>query len=132
QAFGLAPESDAFYLDSGRGGYFGALEDVDGATASKTLKEGNVTLAAHCGHVTWILGTAVRMSDGEQFEPDWNESWLVNTVTDAEWAELKGTMRHNYDALVSRIEARTDWDEASLSGSLITLVHSVYHLGEVK
>lgn len=132
EAFGLAPAASATFLDSGTAGFFGALAEVDAATASRTLKTGNVTLAAHCWHVTWLLETAVRYSDREQFEPDWGASWAVDTVDTAAWAKLRQTMRQNYDALTSRIRAKSVWSEDDVAGSLTTLTHVVYHLGEIK
>ena len=132
EAFGLAPEASATFLDSGTAGFFGVLADVDATTASGSLKAGNATLAAHCWHVTWLLETAVRQSDREQFEPDWGESWAVSTVDAAAWATLRQTMRHHYDALVTRLGSRRVWSDDDVAGSLTTLTHVVYHLGEIK
>lgn len=132
EAFGVSDSPHAFFMDNGTAGYLGALADVDAATASRTLKPGNATLAAHCGHVAWIMGTAIRMLDGERYALNWADSWTVNEVDDTTWNELRAQLRSRYEGLAERLTTRPALSDDDVMGSLITLVHVAYHLGEVK
>ena len=63
---------------------------------------------------------------------DWEEDWHVTTVSEAESDLIRKSLRDGYDQLICSIEAVDDWSEESLANSLIVLVHSAYHLGEIR
>ncbi len=132
EAFGVSSAPHSFFLDTGTSGYLAVLADVDAATASRALKPGNATLAAHCGHVAWILGVAIRMLDGERPALNWAESWTVSVVDAAAWDALRARLKTNYEGVVARLSARESLKDDDVMGSLIALVHVAYHLGEVK
>ncbi|MBL8094060.1 MAG: hypothetical protein JNL73_07805 [Anaerolineales bacterium] len=132
EAFGVSTAPQSFFLDTGTSGYLSVLTNVDAATASRAPKPGNATLAAHCGHVAWIVNTANRMLDGERYPLDWAESWAVNVVDEQAWDALRAQLKASYEGLVQRLGAREVLSDEDVMGSLITLVHVAYHLGEIK
>ncbi|HRE28432.1 MAG TPA: DinB family protein [Anaerolineales bacterium] len=132
EAFGVSTLPHSFFLDTGTSGYLSVLAEIDAATASRTLKPGNATLAAHCGHVAWIMGVANRMLDGERPTLNWDESWTVSIVDAAAWDALRAQLKTSYEGLVERLSAREALGDDDVMGSLITLVHVAYHLGEIK
>lgn len=132
EVFGVSPLEHGLVLDNGSSGYLAVLADVDGATASRSLKPGHATLAAHVGHMAWFLENVIRIVDGERFQPNWAESWTVDVVDDAGWDALRERRRANYDALVLRLETRETLSDEDIGGSLVMITHLAYHLGEVR
>ena len=103
--------------------------------ASQSLKSGNATVAAHCNHVFFLLQVVEKYLRGKDFKTkreDWEDNWHVTTVSEAEWNLIRKSLRDSYDQLISSIEAVDNWSEESLADSLIVLVHSAYHLGEIR
>ena len=124
ETFGDPSQPAAYFLDSASSGYFGVLEKTGAELASQSLKPGNATVAAHCSHVVFLLQVVEKYLRGED--------WHVTTVNEAEWDLIRKSLRDGYDQLISSIEAADDWSEESLADSLIVLVHSAYHLGEIR
>jgi hypothetical protein len=135
ETFGDPSQPAAYFLDSASSGYFGVLEKTGAGLASQSLKPGNATVAAHCSHVVFLLQVVEKYLRGEDLKTrkeDWEEDWHVTTVNEAEWDLIRKSLRDGYDQLISSIEAADDWSEESLADSLIVLVHSAYHLGEIR
>ena len=135
ETFGDPSQPADYFLDSASSGYFGVLEKTWAELASQSLKPGNATVAAHCSHVVFLLQVVEKYLRGEDLKTrkeDWEEDWHVTTVSEAEWDLIRKSLRDGYDQLISSIEAADDWSEESLADSLIVLVHSAYHLGEIR
>jgi len=135
ETFGVALQPAAYFLDSVSSGYFGVLENVGAELASQSLKPGNATVAAHCSHVVFLLQVVEKYLRGEDIKTnreDWEDNWHVTTVSESEWNLIRKSLRDGYDQLISSIEAVENWTEEALADSLIVLVHSAYHLGEIR
>jgi hypothetical protein len=64
---------------------------------------------------------------------DWQASWYLKTVTDTEWEALKSRLRDQYASVLSVIKSFESWDgENDIAGALAILVHTAYHLGEIR
>ena len=132
EVFGVSPLEHGMVLDNGSSGYLAVLAGVDAQTASRASRPGNATLAAHCGHMAWFLESVIRIIDGERFQPNWSESWAIQTVDEPAWDALRERLRANYHAVVQRLETREALTDEDVSGSLVMITHLAYHLGEIK
>ncbi|MCC6804129.1 MAG: hypothetical protein IT319_14710, partial [Anaerolineae bacterium] len=65
---------------------------------------------------------------------DWGEIWrTVGAVTPEQWRDGQARLRASYDQVVALVQAYETWDgEDDIGGSLAILVHSAYHLGEIR
>ena len=51
----------------------------------------------------------------------------------AEWDELKGQLRASYESVRALVRNTEDWaGENELGGALAIVVHTAYHLGEIR
>ncbi len=132
EVFGTSPLDHGMILDNGSSGYLAVLANIDAQTASRSLKPGKATLAAHCGHMAWFLENVIRIIDGERDQPNWSESWVIDQVDEAAWTSLKERLRSNYHALVQRLETRETMSDDDVAGSLVMITHLAYHLGEIR
>jgi hypothetical protein len=135
ETFGVSTQPAAYFLDSASSGYFGVLEKVGAELASRSPQPGNATVAAHCNHVVFLLQVVENYLRGEDFKTnkeDWEDNWHVLTVSESEWNLIRKVLRDRYEQLVLSIEAVENWTEEALADSLIVLVHSAYHLGEIR
>ena len=63
---------------------------------------------------------------------NWEDSWLIETVNEDEWAALRMTIRKAYENALKCIAGTDSWD-AQKAGMAIGLVaHTAYHLGAVR
>ena len=64
---------------------------------------------------------------------DWGEVWrTVEKVSPEEWDGLKTKLRESYRRITEIIHAQDVWDEDSIGGAMAMVVHSAYHLGEIR
>jgi hypothetical protein len=73
------------------------------------------------------------MQQKEVGKIDWAASWYLKTVTPEEWAALKQLLRSTYQDLTALIKGFDTWQgENELGGALAIVVHTAYHLGEIR
>ena len=70
---------------------------------------------------------------GREFgEVDWSHAWQLGPVSGDEWATLIETLRSGITE-TRTVLRHADWnDEDSVYGSIAILVHTAYHLGEIR
>jgi hypothetical protein len=122
------------FLDKGTS-LFETLEQFDATEASQPVGGQCATLAAQVAHVTFYLEVMERYIKAEPLgKVDWGEIWrTVGAVTPDEWAGLKATLNQTYARVKAMLRARENWDDAiPISGALAIVVHSAYHLGEIR
>lgn len=80
---------------------------------------------------TW---RCLRATRGEAVgQIDWGASWRLTSVTHEEWDALKGRLRDAHRDIVAVIGDAETWaDENAIGGSLAVVVHTAYHLGEIR
>ena len=123
-----------FYLDKGTS-MFETLATISAAEASTPVGGKCATLAAQVKHVTFYLDVLEKVVRTEQFErQDWGKIWReTSAVTPVEWDALKAALRENYDRIKALIGATTEWSsEQQIGGAIATIVHTAYHLGEIR
>ncbi len=121
------------YLDKGTS-FFETLAQIDAGTASQPM--GNcATIAAHVAHVEYYL----RVLEDRLFRRDlsyvnWDEIWeTVSSVNASEWETLIADLRSTYKRIKTHLDSAGEWEGITeLSSMLGIIVHSAYHLGEIR
>jgi hypothetical protein len=122
------------YLDRGTS-LFETLAGIDAATASIPVGGKCGTLAAQVKHIAFFFDdTIASVTDPDRPHPDWDEIWrTVSAVSEQEWKAIQAELRASYERIVAFIDAQTGWpSENHLAGGMTVVVHSAYHLGEIR
>ena len=106
EAFGVSDSPTGYFLDSGQAGILGTIDGLAATVASAGAAVGETTIAAHCGHLLFLLNFFAAVERGEMIEPDWQSSWTTKAVDEAAWRELRAALRSAYNDLVERLRAR--------------------------
>lgn len=122
------------FLDKGTS-MFETLAAISAAEASIPVGGKCATLAAQVKHVTFYLDVLEQSVRTKQYErQDWGKIWReTSAVTPAEWEAIKRALRASYDRLKALIHDTTEWpSEWEISGAMAAIVHTAYHLGEIR
>ena len=127
------PREAAFFLNRGDRGLHHSLDALSADEAS-ARPDGRTSVAAHVDHVRYGLSLLNRWARGEDpwHDADYSASWTRLSVTDDEWAALRGALRRESAAWAAAIEARTSWDRDSMTEAMASVVHLAYHLGAIR
>jgi hypothetical protein len=123
-----------YCLDKGTS-LFETLATISAEEASVPVGGKCATLAAQVKHVAFYLDVLERNVRTGTFEPaDWGEIWrTTSAVTPDEWEALKTRLRANYDCIKILIHDAPTWpSEREIGGAIATIVHTAYHLGEIR
>ena len=121
------------YLDKGTS-LFETLATVTADEASRPISAQCASIAAQVNHVRYYLDVlSGYMREQPPASVDWAASWHVTSVSPAEWDELRQGLREAYGQVRSLCESIEAWDEGEhLAGALAIVVHTAYHLGEIR
>lgn len=120
------------FLDKGTS-MFETLATISAEEASRPVGGGCANIAAQVNHTWYYLDLMNRMGRGEDVgTPDWDGSWQVGEVDDAEWQRLIDQLRGAYDEVKTFITTFDDWNEWMIGGAFGMLAHCAYHLGEIR
>ncbi len=120
------------YLDGGTS-LFETLETVTAEEASKRVGGKCASIAGQVEHVWFYLDVLSKYMPGEDpGKVDWAGSWWLTEVTDGEWEALKGKLRDKYSNVREIINGVEDWDGDAMSNAWAIVVHTAYHLGEIR
>ncbi|HNK62454.1 MAG TPA: hypothetical protein PKL78_06310 [Anaerolineales bacterium] len=121
------------YLDAGTS-LFQTLETVSAAEASIPVGGKCASLAAQVAHVTFFIESFERFAlQGDDSPRDWGEIWrTVEKVTPQEWDAYKMKLQEAYGRMMKLFRENPMWNEDTIGGSLSIVVHTAYHLGEVR
>lgn len=128
---GPPPQTASAYLDQG-GGLFQTVENISAEEASRAVREGGPTIAAHCAHAKFYVSVLRKYVQGSSESVDWGQSWLVHTVSAAEWEALKEELRDAYEVVTEELRSLDGWGERSVGGAMAIVAHTAYHLGAVR
>ena len=128
---GPPPDTGSAYLDKGAG-LFQTLDALDAEAASASPRPGAQTVAAHCEHVRFYVLALHDFIRGATARIDWSQSWLVRTVTPAEWDDLKQSLRRAYEDLAAHLRSLEHWGDEEIGDGLAVIVHTAYHLGAIR
>lgn len=110
------------------------LDSISAQEASIPVGGKCATLAAQVAHVKFYLEVLERyIVHHDTSRVDWGEIWrTVEQVTPEEWQALKDQLRLTYGRMRELIRSQAEWDEDSIGGAMAIIVHSAYHLGEIR
>ena len=123
-----------FYLDKGTS-MFETLATISAEEASVPIGGRCATLAVQVKHVAFYLDVlAQALRTGQFQQQDWAKIWReTSAVSPEEWEATKTSLRESYDNLKTTIGALTEWpNERQIGGAIATIVHTAYHLGEIR
>ena len=114
---------------------FETLATISAEEASVPVGDKCATLAAQVKHTAFYLEVMehlVRSGTGERV--DWSEIWrTTSAVTPEEWEAIKTRLRAAYSSIRVLIADTPSWpNEDYISGAIATIVHTAYHLGEIR
>jgi len=113
---------------------FRTLETVSAQEASIPVGGKCASLAAQVAHVTFYMEVLERIVVyNDTSHVDWDEIWrTVEKVTPEEWEEYKRKLKDTYQRIEKMFRGNPVWNEDSIGGSMAILVHTAYHLGEIR
>lgn len=135
--YGLLTETfeqvHGIFLDKGTS-LFETLDGITAAQASRATSGRCATLAAQVNHVRFYIDVLEEYMLQTRTEPaDWDSSWQVGEVTEAEWAALKRALRDSYARARTTMEGFDSWDnDHRVGGAVAIIVHTAHHLGEIR
>ena len=135
--FGLLTETFesvyGIFLDKGTS-LFETLAGISAAEASRATSGRCATLAAQVNHVRFYLDVLEEyMLQTRTEQADWDSSWQVGAVDEAEWEALKTRLRESYTRVRATMEGFDSWDnDDRVGGAFAIVVHSAHHLGEIR
>lgn len=121
------------YLDRGTS-LFETLADVTAEEASRPVSAHCSSLAGQVMHVCFYLDVLSKYMQNKPVGPvDWQASWQVQSVTPEEWEASKATLRAAYERVTVLMKGFDTWEgENEISGAIAIVVHTAYHLGEIR
>ena len=121
------------YLDKGTS-LFETLETISAQEASIPVGGKCASLAAQVAHVIFYIESFERFALHNDNSPrDWGLIWrTVEKVTPEEWDTLKDNLKQAYQRMEVLFRENKAWNEDSMGGALSIVVHTAYHLGEIR
>lgn len=130
ETFEGSPEGmPSAYLDRGIG-FFTTLDALSAEAASKEFS--GTTVAAQTEHAKFYLDRLCEFINGRTERVNWEDSWLIETVNDAEWDALRGSVKHAYENCLRCLAAVEDWTEDRTGMAIGMVAHTAYHLGAIR
>jgi hypothetical protein len=123
-----------FYLDR-NASMFETLANITADEASIPVGGKCATLAAQVKHVAFHLDYIEKYSrDPNPPKADWGEIWrTVNRVTPEEWQSIQSELRTNYNRILNLFRTAPAWSsEDKIGNAIAVVVHTAYHLGEIR
>ena len=123
-----------YFLDKGTS-MFETLATISAEEASIPVGGKCATLAAQVKHVAFYLDGLEKAVRTQQFEKqDWGKIWReTHAVTPEEWEAIKVGLRESYDRIKALIHDTTEWpSDWQIGGAIAMIVHTAYHLGEIR
>jgi hypothetical protein len=122
------------YLDKGTS-LFETLATISAEEASIPVGGKCATLAAQVKHIAFYLEVLEKSMRTQQFEKnDWGKIWRETTVVSPqEWQSIQIELRESYNRIKQLIHDTPEWqNERQIGGAIATIVHTAYHLGEIR
>lgn len=112
---------------------FTTLETITAEEASQPVGGKCATLAAQVEHIRFYLEVLEKhLLHQEVGKVDWEEIWRsVSEVTPTEWAASQERLKTTYQRVRTEI-AEITWGADEMGEALLMVVHTAYHLGEIR
>lgn len=125
---------EGIFLDRGTS-LIETLSTISAEEASVPVGSKCATIAAQVAHICFYLDVLEHFfQTGENLQADWGEVWrTVHTVTPEAWAASQERLNQAYLRLRVRVETFDRWeDEDHMGDAIAIVVHTAYHLGEIR
>lgn len=122
------------YLDKGTS-LFETLHIISAEEASQPVSARCATIAAQVEHIRFYLEVLEKaLLNQEIGKVDWGAVWRdTQAVSSEEWLIAQQRLQETYERILARIKSFDTWDgENDISVSLSIVVHTAYHLGEIR
>jgi hypothetical protein len=123
----------AFILNPDDPGLMRSIDRLSADAASRPGPTGS-SIAAHIDHLRYGFELLNRWAQGENPFADANyaASWRRQTVTDAEWSDLRQRLRVETIHWREAVQRHREIDHVGLMGVLSSAVHLAYHIGAIR
>lgn len=128
---GPPPNTGSAYLDK-NAGLFQTLDKITAEEASIHIRPSAPTIAGHCEHVRFYVIALYEFMRGATEKIDWQQSWLVRSVTPAEWDALKEGIRNSYATVNDYLQSVEKFGDEEIGDGMAILLHTAYHLGAIR
>jgi hypothetical protein len=130
ETFEGSPEGQgSAYLDHGTG-VFSTIETLSAADVSRDIA--GTSIVAQLEHAKFYLDRICEFMGGRTEKVNWEDSWLIEEVTDEEWSALKLTLRSSYENVLLCVAGTEAWDEGRVGMAIGMVAHTAYHLGAIR
>lgn len=130
ETFEGSPEGQgSAFLDRGVG-FLNTIAEVNAERASQFVS--GTTIAAHTEHAKFYLDRLVEFLNGRSEKVNWEDSWLIETVNEAEWNALRETVDKTYENVLRCFAAIETWDQNNIGEAIAMIAHTAYHLGAIR
>ena len=122
------------FLDRGTSLYE-TLATISAEEASIPVSASCASLAAQLAHVIFYMEVTERyLLKQEIGRVDWGEVWrTVEKVTPEQWEASQQKLKATYQRITSMLKGIETWDdEDTIGGAIVIVVHTAYHLGEIR
>jgi hypothetical protein len=121
------------YLDKNTS-LFETLDTITAAAASLPVSERCASIAAQVEHTRFYIDVMEQVMLGDDPKVDWDEIWrTVEAVTPDEWEASKNRLKASYQRVRSLMDGFGGWEgENQAGGAMATLVHTAFHLGQIR
>jgi len=116
-------------------GIFEQISPLSAAEASTSADgSGNpgTTVASHIEHLRWSLANVNGTLKGDPYQSNWNESWKVTKVNEAEWNLLCVNLRSEVETVCAAIPKQDHLEGPFLNGLVSLVPHAAYHLATIR
>ena len=113
---------------------FQTLETVSAEEASIPVGGKCASLAAQVEHVNFYLEVLERyIFQNDTSRVDWGEIWRrVEKVMPEEWDTSRAKLENTYRRIDEALHEMDAWNEDNIGGAMAIVVHTAYHLGEIR
>lgn len=126
-------QKQPLFIDRGTS-LFITLSEISAEQASQDM--GNcATLAAHVDHIRYFLDVIEDfMFKRDVSYVNWRTIWeTVNVVSEEEWQTIKDNLHTSYERVKSHLSNPDVWNDShEVSAMMGMIVHTAYHLGEIR
>ena len=117
------------YLDH-TASFFSTLDNLSAEQVSTYFNE--TTIAAHTEHAKFYLDRICEFMRGRTEKVNWEQSWLIETVSDEEWKNLRDAVKKSYENVLQTFAEIDTSNEDNIGDSIAIIAHSAYHLGAIR
>jgi hypothetical protein len=129
------PRSTWFIDNEPNAGLIGLLRNVTARQASTSVDGSGrhgTTIASHVEHLRWSLHNANNTFRGQAWNPNWSQSWELDTADEVAWDGLRLNLQREFEGIQEVLRQQTDLQGEYLLGVMALIPHAAFHLGVLR